>query len=1444
MKALANYGPTATLFTLGPHRTIQQYDLSPPALVKNVRCDPTFSSPPSTSSHSTPKLTQHSIPGAGGATPVYRGDGGGNSGRGAATLSTIQRAADEMQAVEHARQLRAEMASPVSSTSRTESISSISSAGPAYRNHAPSVSSRATSGTTFSAFSPSMVARESVSGIGSPFYTRTASVASSGRRSRGSRLRNEVIRSPDHQLVDLFPHARLRLSTLPYNPRPQAIDQAKASAAELRRQMLLVVFGWEDDIEPMIRDELSHHQAGSMSATLLSKWLGEVPVDTLSAVMGGDPISSTDWMLLALSSMNGQVSSNKPLGRSFVQKLLQQGDIHTAVTILLSMGDRDDAAEIYTARNFYMEAILLTTLLFPDDWQRQAGLVRRWGEFVVENSQQHLAIRCFSCTGTDTSMPWASPTQSPFTGVQSPPNMLPQVISPPTSPPPKDKPTIHPGRVTTKSASLKLITSFGGDAAQFRFPGLTSNDRTPTNAPGITPIAESALSPGGTPSTYLRPQMHTAKKSLTVRTPGGFARHRLPSIGETPVDSVPPPLYPTRREGWQTPNTSGSEVGGYSRSERSGYSYTETARGESDIKRQEVMAQTPSDSDAPLTLSSARYDPSEEETPKRAPQTAIPSSAIKTALPIDTALERFAAMKEGSRARNGSRDRKPDGLHIQMPTRDQIGLHMVTATSDPRSATSSHHRQSNPWTTLHSNGSLSSSRLDSRSETRSPPVTSQSWASSAKSPSVSGRSMDQYISSLEEANFHAGVKKEAKEQRRAHRSRDGRSAAGESKHRSRNRHRDPSAEDRGRNGSKPIRPGKRSPSSPVPMSPDDLQKYRDANTGSIDSSLAGASARRDSSPDAPSSWSRRGPSSRRKAVSKNRSQSKTSNYSLQTVRRASPSGFTDSQMGSDFRYDTRSMASSMASSRKPSPDGMPSPDGRGRSHSKNSGSQVRSPSSPLPMSMSPQSRHYQRSDDDDGSLRLVEANRHRLRSAQRSTSRHPRERGTSARRGVSPDRRRMPEDNQQQQYPHHTYTAKSPETSPRFDSATDVKFSDGTSDSNSNSGRLHRSQSKRTLKKALAARELEARRESLTQRAMVPPIPHPATLSAAAGSSRPALAVRSVTDLSDTPSSTSWTRVASPPHQAGLSDAPTGHDPEFRSASVGPSPYGLPATPRAMRHPKYPSGKEISEIPEVPEVPDNFYYHTDRPIPELPRSSSAPIPEPNVPIPSDMPAHPAFHRGLRPSAKRPNFSPLGDIGKQRRTPSVDHGVASIGETLHQADSPPSVTVLPHIDHPKPPILPELQHLAMPPPPPPPPPPAPGFHHDGSHHSMSSGSGVGTINIVMDDSRSGTPVIDVPAHHGAHHDPVALPPPTLSPPVLSPPMVSPPTQNGGFMVAGSGVDWAGGKAHSHSRGRSIEHLNDKVKGITDRMRSTSRSRAVAKSPRPAMPSPYESLPEYF
>ena len=1393
VRALANYGQGATLFTLGPNSTVQQYDVSHPGLVKSVQHLPMLPPPvPLKINHHAQETGDYQMPGTAPPMPVTHGS---DSGRGPVPLSTIR--ANEMLAIDHARRTRSDITSPgsVSSRSRTESVSSISS-NPRYQQTSQSISSRAASGTTFSTISPSMIGRDSMFSAGSSIFppTQSASRVSSGRRSKGSRLRQEVLRSPENKpsYVDLFPRTRARLSKVTYK-QPQALPQDGLGPDALRKQMLEVVFGWDNDIEPLIRDELAHHDPGSTSAVLLSKWLGEVDSDIMAAAMNSGTISSSDWMLLALSSMGGQASMGK-MGQAMVQKLLQQGDFHTSATILLGLGDREDAVEVYVSRSFYMEAILLTCLTFPVDWERQAHLVRRWGEFVVENSQQQLAIRCFSCTGVEPPIPWASPSlQSQSTISQGTPSIS-SMLSPPTSPPPAMQP-MAPSRMTSKTASLKLITSFAApDKGRFLFPGLKSDDRTPTNGPGVTPIAESAISPGGTPGGFLRPQSRS-KSNLGMRTatPGGYHRNRLPSIGETPID-VTLPLYP-RPSALPTPDNSGSEL----------EKETKLSVGSLDENGHNT-------SEPPLLLSSARYDPG-GAIPGQSPMTALPHKASEPPILPDPSQETFTAFAEKSRARNGSRDRKPDGLHIHMPTQ-KIGDHLSSGGLD---SGNSDYRRSHKLSSLHSNGSISG-RIDSRGDTKSPSNSGHSWHS-AKSPSVSSRSIDQYISSLEEAGYHTRRTKGTS--RRRPTSREGRSQTGEHKSRSKQRAADRS-EDRGRVHQKYIRPAKRSPSSPVPMSPEDILLYQDnASADSLNAQLAATDSGLDSRHG-------REHSNRPKGTAKLRSGSKASDFSNKTAfRRKSPDGFLDSQLGSEASFTSRSMMSSrqesMVSSRQESPDGFLDPSGRGRSKSKNQGSLVRSPSSPLPMS--PQLKYYQRSEDEDERLRLVEANRQRIRSRHRSSSRKPRERGTSARRDVSPDRRRLRDGRQVRSLENKDNEPQPPASAIEPVRTSDENFAEALAQLSQGSNE----KSDSNQKKVLAARELEARRESLARRPLAPAIPHPAELSNPQNT-RPQLEMRSYTDFGTSPASWSNLINANPSsqHSQRFPVAPMNTDTGEsvnRATSVGP--YGLPATPRAMRHPRY-DAIQLDIIPAVPEVPENVLspsdvFSTGQTMLELPRSMSAPIPEPSLPpIPSDLPSHPAFHKALRSNTKRSNFSPLGDIGQHRRRPSVDLNAnaplpVGIDETLRAADS----TVQAATE--QPPLLPELQHLSASIPPPPPPPPA--FPNEVlAHHSASSGSGLGVINIAIDDEPRDDPhVIEVPS----------LPPQNPR----SPPPSSERTTPATIVRSGS----------NHKRGRS-ENFKNQVKGITDRLRSTSRGRNNTKSPHLEQtantPSPYESVPPLY
>ena len=1373
VRGLANYGSQATLFTLGPNHTVQQYELNPPGIVKQAQFIPM--APPSMPQ----KYSQaHHIPGTAPPMPVQtRPDSEvsshnarqGSERSGPASLSMIQRTANEMSAIEQARLARSDMASPVSTTSRTDTISSMSSNRMPYpRQGVPSISSYAQSGTTFSTMSPSMVGRDSMIS-GTSMYPSTYSMASSGRRSKGSRLRHEVVRSPESRYIDLFPRTRSRLVNVAYK-QSAPIDQDNMSPDDLRRQMLDLVFGWEDDIEPLIRDELFHHQPGSPSAVLLAKWLGEMDSDMMAAAITSGSTNSPDWMVLALSSMSGNSTMSK-MGQAFVQRLLQQGDFHTSATIMLGMGDLEDAVEVYVSRCFYMEAILLTSLIFPQDWQRQAHLVHRWGEFVVENSQQNLAARCYCATGREP--PWSSLSPKMIDTQSRAPSSISDMLSPPISPP------LGTGD-RHRGPSLKVITSFEKPLQnQFNFAGLASTDRTPTNGPGVTPIAESAISPTGTPGGFTRSQL----RSNRTMTPGGgdFRRHRLPSIGETPVDVTLPPF--PRPSQLPTPDNSGSDLEREKERQTKSVPPVETSQSEGE--------------DAPpILLTSARYEPT---TPSgQTPQTAVPQTSVRTTILPSPAKDAFTVEKENQRTRNASRDRKPEGLHIRMPSQDQIQtIHHVSQAGV--SSGQSEHRRSTTLSSLHSgglpSGGLSTGGLSAgRLNAKSPSLSGQS--TSAKSPSVSSRSIDQYISSLDEAR--SNPRKHKHSTRKRHESRDGKSHGREIKSRSKHRTSE-EPDDRGRESRdtrRYIRPAKRSPSSPVPMSPEHYTE--DVGTPS----LTDASGMR--SPDLESRTGR-SETGRQKNLSKIRSGSKASDFSHRTVRHRSPEGGFESTTGSKL------------SSRQPSPLPMLHPGGRGRSKSKNrAGSAIRSPSSPLPFS--PQAKHYQASDSEDDPLRLVEANRQRIRSRHRSRSRRPKDRGSSLRRDKSPDRRRQHEDR-------YNRASETDEQQPQ--SALDLRrFSEEQIMPESERPPLQRQKSERTQKRELAQAELAARRESLLRNPEAPAVPHPSEFS----KERPSVFSRSQTDLSNNPSS--WNPIVPPNHVQRFPPThtmPGSGEVVNRSGAASVGPYGLPATPRAMRHPRY-DNKET--IPAVPEFPENVsmlpeaYYTTAR---ELPRSMSAPIPEPQLaPQPSELPPHPAFHKGLKPEKRGSNFQPLGNIGQHRRKVSGDQQammhpyVVGIDETLHAAERE------------DPPILPELQHLNMaPPPPPPPPPPAPFGSHDADSSSLSSNSHVGMIQMVLDNEpEDEANVIEVPPP----------PPPPGAPQHLQPVQGS---RRPSIDTATSPPPGASRSSSSHRRGRSGDNFSKGIKGITERLRSSSRGR-MTKSPEQGHhgPSPYESVPPLY
>lgn len=695
----------------------------------------------------------------------------------------------------------------------------------------------------------------------------------------------------------------------------------------------------------------------------------------------------SDWILLAFSQMGGQAQTNR-VAETLVQKLLEMGDIHTSATILLGMGDSNDAIEVYVSRHHYMEAILLTCLLMPADWQRQSYLVRRWGEHVVSHSQQQLAIRCFMCTGAEPSEPWTSPAAqqaASFAEMMSrrSPITSPEPYSNPASVlPPNSRPKSGAGtRLPAKTPSLKLITSFEDQPSQkFRFPGLKSDDRTPTNAPGVTPIAESAvgesaLSPGGLGS-YRLNNIQSLNHTMGSRsgTPA-FTRGRLPSIGETPVD-VQPPTFASKAS---------QEIAVVS---------------DSDDSRQSENEQN-GDDDPFILLSSARYVPDHKPSPQTAVQGTSDQFATVKGLPSPSPGV-FEALKEKQRhshSRSVSSDKKPDGLQIDI---------------QPESSRT-----------------VAADESEIVSSARSAASTLNSF-SSARSPSVSGRSIDQYISSLGEANFHAKHRDQHRHDR-PRRNTDDTVSQGTRKHRSRN-----TSENRGRHENRYIPPAEQSPSSS-----EDLARY---NTRTPNQDGAGKHSSKKGS----------------------RVRKPSSRTSSENRRNRSASRNTASRVG--HKNDAS---------------------GRGRSMDR-LGSKVRYPSSPS--AATPVGGHNPFQDGNfEDPLRLVAGDRERLRSRQRSSSRRPEDGVPQPQPSPEPRRLRTRSRSHQNledaaNAPDSAQVTNGVHQAGRNLDPAAMSAEETQSASSANMPFVSLAERKR---KELAAAELEARRLSLARNPSAPNIPRP-----------------------------------------------------------------------------------------------------------------------------------------------------------------------------------------------------------------------------------------------------------------------------------------------------------------------------------------------------------------
>ncbi|KAF2162667.1 hypothetical protein M409DRAFT_68964 [Zasmidium cellare ATCC 36951] len=1358
---ISNYGPSATLFTLGRNHTVQQYDINPsnvPLQVATAQHVPANAppTPPTTleeRSKSAAVLGQTSLPGL--TDEESSADESMN-------MSPLQKIAREMESLDALESEIRDKVMPLSSRSSNAGSLSSGGSGHAVRRQRKYLydrpdSSRASNstsfeGTEFSFGPPSKVGHESVS-------IRSQTQGSTHSRKRSSHLRKEVLRSPEEgrevSSMDLFPWVKARLREVAF--RTPHYGEVARTPEILQREMLSVIFGWNDDVRTLVNEELAGHGAGSASGVLLSRWLGDIDADQMASLVGSESMTSSDWMLLALSSIGAD--SQKKVGEAFVQRLLEKGDIHPAAGILIGLGEVNDAIEVYVSQGFWLEAVLLTCLTRESDWQRISWLLRKWGEAAVLGGDAELAVRCFSCTSIETNAPWTSPrAQDAVHVAQREPRSQPASAGPVTSPTYSLPSRSGSGRLTAKNASLKLITSFGDKAApiqQAPDEPLTTLDPATVTA-GVTPIGGMSalpLSPAGR-DPWRSNWVRSARDPTSARTatPGGYNRRkRLPSRGD---------IERAKQEAEMiiTPLTAARDFGDANALLRTGVN-----------KRSSSVGSVPEPATAlrPTVYDATKLAPSTFG--ERADQLPSPAHGV------------FNRLREDSRA---SRDRKQDRLGIQV---------VDTVFTDEMSPS------------MERSGVIAQNRAG----TLSPPLTGGSSKASTKSAkgSAKGRATDEYISSVDEARQTARKERTHSRQRGESRKR-GESRSGRASSRMRE-----ASENRGRKGEvRYIKPAKRSPSSPVPMSPEEIlqaqsRKVEPATTDDENFYKTGLGSPVESHKSARSGKS--DPRLARKTVSEDK------------VKPTHPPR-------------TSSKAPSMPTSPL---NVLPEGDRRGRSDERTIGSSTRSPSSPLPTlsnKVYAADKEETQSDGQRFRLRSQSANRRLPEDLQdrRQASRDRRDRSSS--------RRRRKED------PDMRSTDVVQQVIPEEGSLPQASLASENSSMSERSG---------MSKKELAAKELEERRLSLARRRpSAPQIPRPGEFPAAvAGTQRPSIGQRSQTDLGDSPTS-----FMPPMSRAHTVDADSmnkyGLVGKITGTSTPSAPIGLPATPRAMRHPKY-MGSDSSDgnaIPNVPDIPGKFSdlslsgsnlsqitgsmvsgvsssmvstnprqsTHISGPSTQQsetgdslgpllpssvfskgsgPRSASAPPDNSSSSGSSSnsVPMHPGYKAAPSHSRRLSNIRKISPPDLANPSETSD-SVTSIDAALHGSDTS-NVIVIPETPHnTQAPVLPELLHLAGPPPPPPPP-------------TMFSPT----------HTKTGSGVIDIAIDQNAPTSAVE-------------------TQAPQFPATNERSSTSSPTTHRRNQGSVGESFGARFRGLGERMRSSSKGRTKSPQMERGL-SPYESIP---
>lgn len=359
--------------------------------------------------------------------------------------------------------------------------------------------------------------------------------------------------------------------------------------------------------------------------------------------------------------------------------------------------------------------------------------------------------------------------------VVNPSPSIPEILSPPLSPPGLNR---GPQRSIAKTSALKLITSFGDQNSKSKFFSTNDGGQTPIAA-GVTPIAESAISPrpDDMSTAFLRPSNRSAFTTPTTARPqGNFNRGRLPSIGEMPsVDN----LRGTVR--LSTKPAPGID--------------TLTPPSDSSAKYGHSSNKSVDDGNFRIGLSLQRAATASPMMMKDAPRRREPPP------PSPGPESQAALLASGRTSRNGPRERMPSGLELQLQSLDNAVASDVTSPEQSVSSARFH------WPTRRRGpGSMSSATSTAAS------AASMTSGGGKQHRSQGQKSLDDYVSSIEAAKIRSRGG-----------SRDGRSKTRDASQTRKGGSRERSS-DRGRKSSRGYTPrgGKRSPRSPVPMSPEDL----------------------------------------------------------------------------------------------------------------------------------------------------------------------------------------------------------------------------------------------------------------------------------------------------------------------------------------------------------------------------------------------------------------------------------------------------------------------------------------------------------------------------------------------------------------------------------------------------------------------------------------------